>query len=57
MSSSDEEEPVHKRRKGIRNEEKYVRNVIRKAKIAGEEHKNWTGKTVPAKQPGLNACR
>lgn len=57
MSSSDEEGPINKRRKGVRNDEKYRRNIIKKSKVAGEEHVNWAGKTVPAKKPGSNFCR
>lgn len=57
MNSSDEEVLVNKRRKGFRNDEKYRRNVIKKSKVAGQEHINWAGKTVPAKKPPSNFCR
>ncbi|XP_046662908.1 uncharacterized protein LOC124355798 [Homalodisca vitripennis] len=41
---------------GVKNEEKYRRNVIKKSKVEGKEHVNWKGKTVPAKNPGSNVC-
>lgn len=49
MSSSEEEGPVAKRRRGIRNEESYRRNVIKKSKDSGKEHVNRVGKTISAK--------
>ena len=55
--SSDEEiidDPKPKRKKGVVNEDKYKRNVIKTAKLRGEEHVNWSGKLVPAKQPRFN---
>lgn len=57
MSSSEEEGPVTKRRRGIRNEESYRRNVIKKSNDSGKEHVNWVGKTISAKKPGSNVCR
>lgn len=57
MSSSEEEGSVNKRRKGVRNDEKYKRNIVKKSTISGQEHVNWVGKTVPAEIPGSNVCR
>ncbi|KAG8292790.1 hypothetical protein J6590_031769 [Homalodisca vitripennis] len=56
-ADSEEEGQSNKRRKGVKNEEKYRRNVIKKSKVEGKEHVNWKGKTVPAKNPGSNVCR
>lgn len=57
MSSSEEEGPVTKIRRGIRNEASYRRNVIKKSKVSGKELVNWVGKTISAKKPGSNFCR
>lgn len=61
MISSDDEvsestNTGQKRKKGVVNEDKYKRNVVKKAKIKGVEHVNWSGKLVPAKQPGSTTC-
>lgn len=48
-SSSSEDEPQAKRKRGITNEEKYTRSVIRKARVKGEGYKNYKGKMVPSK--------
>ncbi|XP_072399201.1 uncharacterized protein [Diabrotica undecimpunctata] len=58
MSGSDEEwgMGINKKRKGVTNDDKYKRNIIKKSKVAGQEHVNWVGKTVPAKKPGSNFC-
>lgn len=56
MSSSEEEGPVNKRRRDVKKDEKYRRNVIKKSKTSGKEHVNWGGKTIPVKTPGSNVC-
>ena len=58
MSYSDEDDNSLKRRKkGVVNSERYKRNVVKKAKVAGKEHINMVGKTIPAKKPASNVCR
>lgn len=43
---------IQKRKKGVLNTEGYKRNLIKTAKLKGDEHVNWAGKTVEEKQPG-----
>ncbi|GBP67317.1 hypothetical protein EVAR_97935_1 [Eumeta japonica] len=38
-----------KRKKGIRHEEEYQRNKIKKCRVSGESHGNWKGRYVPAR--------
>lgn len=45
-----------KRVSGIRNSENYKHNKIKKAKIAGEAHKNYKGNDVAPRQTGAS-CR
>lgn len=47
---------TQKRKKGVLNTEGYKRNVIKTAKLKGDEHVNWAGKTIKAKQPGSTNC-
>jgi len=35
-----------KRKKGVINNAKYNRNIIKQAKVQGKEHTNWVGKIV-----------
>lgn len=49
MSSESEVEYPKIRKKGVVNTEKYKRNIIKKAKLRGEQHINYSGKLVPAK--------
>lgn len=51
MSSSPENEVEvpSKRKKGVVNSDKYKRNIIKKARIRGEQYKNYSGDIVPAK--------
>lgn len=51
-----QDESSKKRRRGVRNDDNYSRNAIKKAKVKGAEHKNHVGKTVPAKTVGED-CR
>lgn len=45
--------PLSKKRKwGIRNVDKYERNVIKKSRTSGLAYKNYKGNEVPAKQLG-----
>lgn len=47
---------TRKRKKGILNTEGYKRNIIKLAKVKGDEHVNWTGRTIQAKKPGPTNC-
>ncbi|KAF5292919.1 hypothetical protein FQA39_LY13799 [Lamprigera yunnana] len=47
-----EEEPPPKRRKGIRNDATYKRNVIKKSRVKGTEHTNHKGVVVNSKSIG-----
>lgn len=51
-----EEQPPPKRRKGIRNDATYKRNVIKTSKVKGIPHKNHKGVAVNAKSIG-EPCR
>lgn len=62
MSSSDdtdndagmlEPEISKKRRRGVRNDDNYQRNVIKKARTSGVSYKNYKGRIVDAKQIGV----
>lgn len=46
-------EITKKRRRGVRNEDNYQRNVIKKARTSGVGYKNYKGRTVDAKQIGI----
>lgn len=48
-SSESEEEIRQKRKKGVVNYKNYKRNVIKNAKLKGEQHINYVGKVIPAK--------
>jgi hypothetical protein len=37
------------KKKGVSNNDKYKRNIIKQAKIEGKKHTNWIGKIVAAK--------
>lgn len=54
MSDSSEDEPNPKRKCGVRHEEKYKRNVIRKARVQGLRYVSHKGKEVPQKAPPNN---
>lgn len=49
---SDVDELPQKRRKGIRNDEKYKKNVIKRARIEGTAYVNHRDREVLAKQQG-----
>lgn len=51
-----EEEPPSNRRKGIRNDATYKRNVVKKSRVKGLEHKNHKGVVVGSKSIG-QPCR
>lgn len=53
--SVSEPEPP-KRKKGVRNDIHYRRNVIRNAKVAGEKHLNWKGNIVEKRKTG-DSCK
>lgn len=46
-SNSSDDEPPRKRKRGVTNEVNYRRNVIRQARVKGEEYKNYKGNMVP----------
>lgn len=49
---SDEEEiPLKKKKKGVRNISDYRCSKIRTARVKGVEYVNWKNKTVPAAVP------
>lgn len=59
MENRELAETAYKSRKrvsGIRNSENYKHNKIKKAKIAGEAHKNYQGNDVASRQTGAS-CR
>jgi hypothetical protein len=41
--------PLKRKKKGISNNDKYKRNIIKQVKIEGKEHTNSIGKIVAAK--------
>lgn len=45
-----------KRRKGIRNDEHYKKNVIKKCRVKGAQYVNHRGRTVLARKQGA-PCR
>ncbi|XP_050528134.1 uncharacterized protein LOC126898238 [Daktulosphaira vitifoliae] len=45
-----------KRKKGVLNTECYKRNIIKTAKVKGDEHVNWAGRNIQAKQPSTTNC-
>lgn len=47
---------IKKRKKGERNVESYIQNVIKRRKVKGQEHINHVGKLVAARKTGF-ACR
>ncbi|RZF36951.1 hypothetical protein LSTR_LSTR004639 [Laodelphax striatellus] len=47
---------TRKRKKGVLNMASYKRNIIKTAKVRGDEHVNWAGRTTKAKQPGSTNC-
>lgn len=49
---SDVDELPKKRRKGVRNDEKYRKNVIKKARVEGSEYINHRGRAVLARKQG-----
>lgn len=51
-----EEEPPSKRRKGIRNDVIYKRNIVKRARVKGLEHKNHKGTVINSKSIG-QPCR
>lgn len=56
---SSEDEPVlkiNKRRRGVRNDDKYKLNVIKKARLKGREYMNHANKLVAEKKQGPS-CR
>lgn len=55
--SESEEEPVSKRRKGVVNEEKYKRSVIKTARVKGDAYVSYKGKQVSAKTQVLYHCK
>lgn len=48
-SVSADDEPETKRKRGVVNEDTYKRNVIRKARVKGEEYTNYKGDIVSGK--------
>lgn len=52
---SDVETPK-KRRKGVRNDENYKKNVIKKSRVEGSEYVNYKGRTILARKQGA-PCR
>lgn len=48
-SGSSGDEPEAKRKRGVVNEDKYKRNVVRKARVKGEEYTNYKGNLVSGK--------
>lgn len=49
MSSTGEDEPQPKRRRGVVHEENYQRNKIRSARVKGEAYKNYKNKQISSK--------
>ena len=49
MSSSEEEGPKPKRKRGVTNEDSYKRNKIRNARVKGEAYVNYKNNLVPQK--------
>lgn len=49
-------EPPENRKKGVINSDKYMKNVIKNARISGQEYVSYKGNTVPAKTAG-EPCR
>lgn len=45
----DRDSDERKRKKGVRHDQEYERNRIKKAKISGESHANWKGRYVPSR--------
>lgn len=41
-----------KKRRGTRNDEKYKRNVIKKARVCGQSYTSYSGKLVPKVEIG-----
>lgn len=53
LESENENERIPKRKKGVRFEENYQANKIKKAKLRGEEHISYNNKIVEKKfDPG-----
>ena len=52
-----EEKTTKKRRKGIRNDDLYKRNMIPKARVKGTEYTSYKNKAIPAKTLGVVNCR
>lgn len=50
------EEVPKKRKRGIRNDENYKRNIIKKARVQGKAYVNYKGKAVEARKLG-DGCR
>ncbi|KAG8326914.1 hypothetical protein J6590_031265 [Homalodisca vitripennis] len=49
--------PLSKKRKwGVHNNDKYKRNIIKKARLSGEPYRNYKGAEVPGKVLGKNSC-
>lgn len=58
LSSSEEDEPVPKRRRGITHEDLYKRNKIRNARVKGETYTNYKNNVVPQKvKPNGITCK
>lgn len=45
------EETPRIRQRGVRNTEEYRSEVIRNARVKGQDYVNWKGKSVPAISP------
>lgn len=50
------EEAAVKRKRGVRNDENYKRNVIKKCRVQGKAYVNYKGKSVAARKVG-EGCR
>ncbi|CAH0562999.1 unnamed protein product [Brassicogethes aeneus] len=56
QSESSVEEATKKRKRGVRNDENYQRNVIKKSRVQGKAYVNYKGNAVAARQLG-DGCR
>ena len=58
FTSSTDEEPQTKKKRGVINIEKYKRNVIRSARVKGEAYTNYKGEEVPSQSvPAELICK
>lgn len=58
MSGSSDEEPAPKRRRGVSHTENYKRNVVREARVKGQEYVSYSGREVAGKsKPNNISCK